>query len=590
MNYNSFTDRQPFGAVLVGTTITWNLKPSEEDAIWLLLYRDGYWDKPDRIAFVHQASGWQASATLPDAGLWYYGFESRRTDQTTWYGCVDGGFGGLGQNYADFNQLQRYQITVMAQTETIPDWWHNALVYHIFVDRFSNGNADGHVLAPKPNSFIYGQKTDRPYYIRDSQGEIVRWDFYGGNLLGIQQALPLLQARGVTVLYLSPIFEARSNHRYDTGDYEKIDAMLGDLDQFKAFVQAVHHAGMHLILDGVFNHVGADSRYFNAVGDYPNIGAANRRDSPYADWFTFKHFPDDYASWWGVRDLPAVNKENQDFHHFIAGSEGVVNDWTALGVDGWRLDVVDELADDFVSAIRQRLNQFPNRLLIGEVWEDASHKIAYGKRRTYFQDNQLQATMNYPLRQLLLDLIGQRLMPEAFIRQLMTLKENYPAVIFDHNFNLLDSHDTPRVLTTLNGNLQQLQAIITLLFTLPGNPVIYYGDEVGLVGGPDPDNRAFYPWGHENQAVLAMYQQAIQRRYTQPALDNAASWFPFSFVGGVGYLRSSEDQRLLIVVNTTPQAQHIVNPDLTLVPVHLRQYIPLNRGLEPWATLVAEIQ
>jgi len=586
MNYNSLTDRHPFGAVLAGTTVTWHLPLSEEQAIWLLLYRDGHWDAPARIAFLRQDDGWQAQAPLPAAGLWYYGFEQQRAGQTSWYGCVDGGFGGLGQDYADFSQLQRYQISVVTQVETIPDWWQNALVYHIFVDRFRNGNADGHVLAPKPNSFIYGQKTDRPYYIRDSQGEVVRWDFYGGNLLGIQQSLPLLKARGVTVLYLSPIFEARSNHRYDTGDYFKIDAMLGDLAQFKSFVQAVHAAGMHLILDGVFNHVGAASRYFNATGDYPQAGAANRRDSPYANWFTFKHFPDAYASWWGVRDLPAINKENQDFHNFIAGSDGVINYWTQLGVDGWRLDVVDELADDFVTAIRKRLNQFPQRLLVGEVWEDASHKIAYGKRRAYFEGQQLQATMNYPLRQLLLDLVGQRLTPEAFVRQLMTLKENYPAAIFNHNFNLLDSHDTPRLLTSLGGNLAQLQAIITLLYTLPGNPVLYYGDEVGLTGGPDPDNRAFYPWGHEDQAVLAIYQTAIQRRQNEPALANEASWYPFSFVGGVGYVRTAPDQTLLVVVNTTAQAQQLVNPDLTLVPAELQSVIPVSRFLDPWATLV----
>lgn len=549
MEYDSFLDRRPCGAVTAGTAIRFTVRGRDADTVTLMLRKDG--QAPAATVLAHTAEAFEGSTRALASGLWFYRFAVVGPGGAGILAPGRGGVGGPAAWYQDEAAAPWYQLTVVARQETVPDWYQNARIYHIFADRFSNGNADGHVNSPKPNTFLYGQLSDEPYYIKDSAGEVVRWDFYGGNLKGITQQLDLIQARGFTALYLSPIFEAASNHRYDTADYFKIDPVLGTLDDFKALVAALHQRGMHLILDGVFNHVGRDSRYFNAYGHYATQGAAQDPDSPYADWFTFKHFPDDYASWWGVMDLPAINKQSQSFHDFIAGGpDSVIGYWTGLGVDGWRLDVADELDLDFLRQIRQLLDQYPARVLIGEVWEDASNKVAYGARRPYLMGDMLQSVMNYPQRALILDFVLGRQPAEAVLRQFLTLQENYPAAVFQSNFTSLGTHDTPRVLTVLNGELSALTQAVLLWTVLPGNQVLYYGDEVGLTGGTDPLNRKFYPWGHENQAVLAVYQQAAEWR-AQPVLQAPSAVTGFTFGAGLGIVRERNGQRLVALFNPT---------------------------------------
>ncbi|WP_335755323.1 alpha-amylase family glycosyl hydrolase [Tetragenococcus halophilus] len=235
---------------------------------------------------------------------------------------------------------------------------------------------------PKKNSYIYATEEDDPLYVKDADGEILRWDFFGGNFKGILQKIPYLKELGVNGIYLNPIFEASSNHRYDTADYFAIDPVLGTQEDFETLVNTLHENDMRLILDGVFSHVGQNSRYFNVYGNYgKDKGAYNDRYSPYYSWFTFYDYPDDYASWWGIKDLPEVNKEDPGFQAFIYGNtNSVLSKWNQLGVDGWRLDVADELSDEFIKGIRKNLENFPEKVLLGEVWEDASNKISYHHR------------------------------------------------------------------------------------------------------------------------------------------------------------------------------------------------------------------
>ncbi|MFD1392661.1 glycoside hydrolase family 13 protein [Lacticaseibacillus jixianensis] len=549
MRYDSFLDRRPCGALVVNTVLHFTVRGNDADEVLLILRQEG--QAAQTIPLAHTAEAFEGSATIGAAGLWFYRFAVVGPGGTSVLAPSLAGSGGPSGEYQDENAAPWYQLTVVQRQETVPAWYENARIYHIFGDRFNNGNADGHVNAPKPNTFLYGQLTDDPYYIKDAAGEVVRWDFYGGNLQGIIQKLDLIQARGFTALYLSPIFEAASNHRYDTGDYFKIDPVLGTLADFKALVAAVHARGMHLILDGVFNHVGRDSRYFNAFGHYPAGGAAQDPASPYADWFTFKHFPDDYASWWGVLDLPAINKQSQSFHDFIAGGpDSVLGYWTGLGVDGWRLDVADELDLAFLRQIRRLLDQYPERVLIGEVWEDASNKIAYGRRRPYLMGEMLQSVMNYPQRALILDFAAGRQAAALVLQKLLTLQENYPAAVFASNFTSLGTHDTPRVLTVLDNDLARLAQAVLLWTVLPGNQVLYYGDEAGLTGGSDPQNRKFYPWGRENAAVLAIYDQAAQWR-RQPVLQAAAAFTGFTFGAGLGIVRTRGAQSLVALFNPT---------------------------------------
>ncbi|KRN23301.1 amylopullulanase [Lacticaseibacillus camelliae DSM 22697 = JCM 13995] len=549
MEYDSFLDRQPGGAVTAGTALHFTVRGTDADSVMLMLRQDGQAALSTNLA--HTADAFEGATPPLSSGLWFYRFVVVGPRGTQILAPTRTGLGGVSVAYQEQAAAAWYQLTVVARQETVPAWYENARIYHIFVDRFNNGNADGHVNAPKSNTFLYGQLTDDPYYVKDGAGEVVRWDFYGGNLQGISQQLDLIQQRGFTALYLSPIFEAASNHRYDTGDYFKIDPVLGTLADFKALVQAVHARGMHLILDGVFNHVGRDSRYFNALGHYPTVGAAQDAASPYADWFTFKHFPDDYSSWWGVMDLPAINKQSQSFHQFIAGGpDSVLGYWTGLGVDGWRLDVADELDLDFLRQIRQLLDRYPDRVVIGEVWEDASNKVAYGTRRPYLMGDMLQSVMNYPQRTLILEFVLGRQSAAAVLQQLLSLRENYPAAVFNSNFTSLGTHDTPRVLTVLNGDLTALAQAVLLWTVLPGNQVGYYGDEVGLTGSADPANRKYYPWRRENQTVLNLYAQAAKWRQ-EPALQAAALFTGFTFGAGLGVVRESADQTLVALFNPT---------------------------------------
>lgn len=501
VTYNSFlpTYKTPFGAVTRQTPVRFTVgvqTVTPVKQIELCVAHDGQWDEEQALPLRPISPTTYTVTFVPtQVGLYFYYFRIQTMTATVYYGCVDGGYGGPGIQYVLREHVQMYQLTILKSIETLPQWYRDGIAYQIFVDRFNNGNADGHVNAPKANSFIYGQLEDRPLYVRDAQRAILRWDFYGGNLRGIMAKIPYLQRLGVTIVYLTPIFEASSNHRYDTGDYLKIDPVVGTLADFDNLVTALHQAGMHLILDGVFNHVGVDSKYFNQAGHYETLGAAQSTTSPYYPWFTFIHYPNDYDSWWGIHDLPTVDKEAPTYRDFIFGKpDSVIDYWTQRGVDGWRLDVADELPDDFIAGIRRALDRYPDKVLIGEVWEDASHKLAYGMRRHYLEGGGLQAVMNYPLRRLIIHILNGTLTPAEWWRELMTLKENYPASTFQFNFNNIGSHDTPRILTMLEENQQRLRLAVQLLLTLPGVPCLYYGDEAIMLGGKDPDNRAFYPW------------------------------------------------------------------------------------------------
>jgi len=570
IEYDSFqtTKKVPFGAVVEGTNVEFHIRVHSSDTIkqvTLHVAQDGHWDTEHQLQMAPAKLCYHTDFTPKNSGLYFYYFEVVTDQEDCFYGCMDGGFGGEGVVYLKRSDVQMYQLTVMNRVETIPEWYQHGLAYHIFVDRFNNGNPDGHINAPKPDSFIYGQKSDLPMYIRNNKQEVVRWDFYGGNLLGIQKKLPYLKQLGVTIIYLSPIFEARSNHRYDTGDYLKIDPMLGTLEDFDNLVAAIHDNGMRVILDGVFNHVGVTSRYFNQAGLYDTLGAAQSKDSRYYPWFTFTKYPQEYDSWWGVTDLPTVNKDNEDFQKFIYGNDdSVIDYWTSRGIDGWRLDVADELPDEFILGIRQALDKYPDKILIGEVWEDASHKLAYGKRRHYIEGGMLQAVMDYPLRKLIIRVLTGDLKPSEWWLELMTLEENYPDSVFRYNFNNIGSHDTVRILTELHGNRDWLQQAFGLLFAMPGVPCVYYGDEAGLTGGKDPDNRAFFPWEHADKNIQQLVEQWYHWRANHQWIDDA-KFAPFYLDSyGIGFVYWKDDQKLLVVLNTSPNNRQVNANDFML--------------------------
>lgn len=438
-----------------------------------------------------------------------------------------------GDVYKD-NDSKMYQFTVYGKKYVTPDWAKGGIIYHIFVDRFNKGE-DKNAKFEK-NGVL--KKWGEEVTIVDSDGVFRANDFYGGNFQGIIDKLDYLKDLGVNIIYLSPIFKSSSNHRYDTGDYEKVDELLGDETKFGELIEKAEQKGIGIMLDGVFNHTGADSKYFNKFGNYPTLGAYQSQESEYYDWFDFYKFPDEYHCWWGITVTPTVSQRAKSFREMIAGKKGIIEKWTKLGVKGWRLDVVDELREDFVKDIRKAVKKNNSQaVLIGEVWEDASNKVAYSYRRHYFQGEELDGVMNYPFKEATLAyaLGGSA---DSFIETVSAIVENYPRQSLDTTMNLIDSHDTARALSVLSGidmsgtdkayrrdfrmsgdiyELARKRLILAsaIQFMLPGIPSIFYGDERGMQGYEDPLCRRTVDWNNCDEEIFAHYKKlgSIRKKY-----------------------------------------------------------------------------
>ncbi len=587
--------RFPFGAVVSGTEVCLRLKIAkdlEPQHVCLVLC-----DKHGRECLEEMNIGNESideaiyekniKTPLTPMLLWYY-FQIETSKELYYYGNNCQRLGGKGKCYQ--NIPPKYQITVYENNNRVPSWFKEGIVYQIFVDRFFNGCEDDKVLAPKPRALIHADWHDTPIYIKDSKsGRILRWDFFGGNLLGVIKKLPYLKELGITCIYFNPIFESFSNHKYDTGNYKKIDPMYGNEETFQTLCQQAEALGISIILDGVFNHTGSDSVYFNKEGSYDALGAYQSSESPYYSWYRFNHYPNEYESWWGIDTLPNVNEMDPSYLNFIINSkDSVVSHWMNKGVKGWRLDVADELPDDFIKELRKKVNALNSEsVLIGEVWEDASNKVSYGQSREYLLGEELDSVTNYPLRQTFLDyLLGAVDAYEAQER-IWSLYENYPKELFFSTLNVIGTHDVPRILTVLgeapNGKdlseeersnfrlspakrelaKDRLKILSLLQMTFPGVPCIYYGDEVGLEGYRDPYNRGPYPWGKEDKALLLWYQRLIQLRKNH-TIFNQGEWRPLFIARDIyGFMLKEEDTTALIFVNRHIQENIPIALDLS---------------------------
>ncbi len=568
--------KRPFGALQAGNNVQFSVKVDcqsvtqvavgvtklDENTVFYPLTQDE--DEPGRYT---------GEIKITTSGLYHYYFRVRRENDTALY--LGHLHGGTGKETTDISKVEPFQLTCYDRQVPRPEWYRNAVFYQIFPDCFANGNPHGEIDGKKPNTFLYATTADRPMYIYDENHKIARWDFYGGNLRGIIAKLPYLKRLGVTALYLNPIFEASSNHRYDTNDYLKIDPMLGTEEDFKTLITMLHENDMHLILDGVFNHVGKNSRYFNAGHLYgEQTGAANDKNSSYYEWFNFKHYPDQYDCWWGVDDLPTVNKDNPSYQQFIYGERGsVLTKWNDLGIDGWRLDVADELPDDFLRAIRRNLDRYDDRILIGEVWEDASSKVSYGHRRPYVSGDNLYGTMNYPLRQWVINFLQGHGELVKVGEDLLTLVENYPRNFLLDCLNNLGTHDTERILTVLNQSVPMVKIAFALLFNLPGIPCVYYGDEAGVEGGKDPDNRRYFPWGRENTELQKTVHYWSDIRQECEALKEGQTGVMVAGNEVLGLIRYTSDRATLLLVNRKNQYALVRDLQFMHVPASLQQAI-----------------
>ena len=433
-----------------------------------------------------------------------------------------------------------WQLSCIPADFTTPDWAKGATIYQVFPDRFrACGRSDpAGKLEPYTIHENWYEEVDwRP----TPDGQVLNNDFFGGNFRGIIEKMDYIASLGVTILYLNPISKSFSSHRYDTGDYKTPDPLLGTEADFAAMCTAAHDRGIRVILDGVYSHTGSNSLYFNREGAFPSLGAYNSQQSPYYSWYTFYHWPDAYHSWWNFDTLPTVNKLDPAFiRYIITDDDSVVAHWLKLGADGFRLDVADELPDEFIRLLRSRIKALkPDAFLLGEVWEDASNKCAYDRRRTYFTGGELDSVMNYPFRTAILNFVRQLDGGRGFRETVMSIAENYPPQVTMCNMNLLGTHDTPRILTALvddfdgsreekaSRHLSRNQLAVAverlliasfLQYTLPGSPSLYYGDEAGMEGYRDPFNRRTYPWGKEDPELLAHFRRLGQLRSRSDAL------------------------------------------------------------------------
>lgn len=465
-----------------------------------------------------------------------------------------------------------------------PDWFPGGVMYHIFVDRFARGSRP----VPGREDAVYHTDWDHdlPEFAEVRGGEIRNNDFFGGTLWGVAEKLDYLASIGVTVLYLSPIFTAYSNHKYDTGDYETVDPMFGGEEALTFLLSEAKKRGMRVILDGVFNHTGDDSKYFNKYGKYPTVGAYQSKDSPYAEWFSFRSFPDDYECWWGIPILPRLRGDHPSLTQYIAGENGIVEKYCKMGVSGFRLDVADELDDGMIGAIRLAVARGTGNdgLVIGEVWENAADKIAYGKRRHYFRGRQLDSVMNYPAKDAIISYLlnGNA---EAFAAVVTELYASYPKQVSDCLMNLIGSHDTERILTVLGGDpgrermtqdelsryrlsperralaINRLKIASLLQFTLYGVPSVYYGDEAGTEGCYDPFCRLPYPWGRENEELLSHYRFLGELRKEHPALRDGIFRVLQAKSGFLLYERKAKTETLYTAVNLGTEPVFVPVPD-----------------------------
>lgn len=480
----------------------------------------------------------------------------------------------------DYNDINKYQITVYKDFK-VPTWYKEGILYHIFVDRFNNGNRNGKIDNPKKNSFIYGNWEDIPMYIKDSKDDIIRWDFHGGNLRGIINKLGYLKKLGVSILYLSPIFEASSNHKYDTGDYKKIDPMFGDEETFKELINKAKEKDMSIVLDGVFSHTGADSKYFNMYGNYNSLGAYQSKESPYYPWYMFEDFPQKYKSWWDVKTLPNINElEDSYMDYIIYDKDSVINKWIDMGVKGWRLDVADELPTKFIRELKKELKKADDdSILIGEVWEDASNKISYGQRRSYLLGEELDSVMGYPFRNNMFSFLKGEIKSYELCNRYMQIKENYPKESFKSNLNLIGTHDVTRAKTELNYDVDLVKLAVAVQMTFEGVPYIYYGDEAGLCGGVDPDNRRTYPWKNEDEDMLSFYKDIIKIRNKNTLLSSGDTDFIYTENNSVfAFIRFNENNdRVLILVNRSESTERIaLNIDGSFIEEIPIKYSPKN--------------
>ena len=498
-----------------------------------------------------------------DCGLFWYNFRLWRGTQTLFGNARDNV--DIILSHADGD---KFRLLVSRTDFEVPRWTRGGIMYHIFVDRFNRGSFN----APDRADAVINPDWDNgiPQFAEYPGAFVSNNEFFGGSLDGITEKLDHLKSLGVSIIYLSPIFKAYSNHRYDTGDYSRVDEMLGGDEALERLIKKAEKYGMRIILDGVFNHTGDDSKYFNKYGKYDSVGAYQSPDSPYRNWYFFGE-NGNYDSWWGIPIMPKLNTRNAECRDYLLSQ--VISKYTKMGIGGWRLDVADELGDEFLDALREQVKKDSDGegFIIGEVWENAADKIAYGYRRRYFQGDQLDSVMNYPFKNAVIGYLmtGNA---EQLRSTLVSIYASYPKGVCDSLMNILGTHDTERILTVLGGEnkfdlpnrelavtrlspenreraVRLLMLASTIQYTVYGFPSVFYGDEAGMEGYGDPFCRRPFPWGREDRRLMEHYKNLGRIRSRLPALTDGNFKILRSEGAFISYMRENEGGSVAVAAN-----------------------------------------
>ena len=561
--------KTPVGCIEAGKTLNIRcyLKDAGESGVLFLLAEDGKEAEAYPLSFSQDQKGYreyELCLPFPRTGLFFYGFKVlSEAGETVIFKDV--------KNRPVIGGGSMWQLTAYQRDFSFPKAFCGQVMYQIFPDRFhKKGSCD---TQAKLTPFTLHENLDEiPVFLPDEKGIIQNNDFFGGNLQGIIEKIPYLKDLGVRVLYLNPIFKAFSNHRYDTADYLQVDPLLGTNEDFKVLCHEAHEAGIRIILDGVFSHTGRDSLYFDFYNRFGS-GAYHHPDSPYRSWYQFTHSPVGYNAWWGIETLPCTNELDPGFQQFIF--EEVIPYWLGLGADGWRLDVADELPEEFLEKLHRAVKTVkPEALVLGEVWEDASNKISYGVRRRYFQGKSLDSVMNYVWRDKVIPFVRRELSAEDFAESVAILLEHYPKDVLNAMMNLLSTHDTPRILTVLGCDSvphdrreqaesklspnqyalaeNRLSAAAFLLYCLPGSVCMYYGDEIGMEGFSDPFNRGYMGNQAGNRDIFENFKKLAHLKNSHSSLRTGECLLSRAENGCFSFERIKQDERIFCMVNVSP--------------------------------------
>jgi glycosidase len=529
---------------------------------------------------------------LQETGLYYYGIKIIINETEKW----------LKSNRSFVTDLvgepiKPWTLTVYDKDFSVPEWAKGTIIYQIFPDRFYQSEK---YIPERIDYRTTRNWGEMPEWRIDLSAKYNNTDFFMGNLKGIEEKIPYLKELGVKILYLNPIFESQSNHRYDVGDYEKVDSYLGCNEDLKSLCTKAHMNGMKIVLDGVFNHTGNDSKYFNEYGNYKNIGAFQGTESKYYDWY--KHTENgEFKYWWGFRNLPVCNGDNPDWQNYIYGKNGIIDKWFKLGIDGIRLDVVDELTDDFIDNIKIAIKRNKkDGFLIGEVWENAITKEKDGIQRKYLLGKGLDSVMNYPFTNAILKYVrfGDYRFFIDTVKQILT---QYPEDSINSLMNSLSTHDITRAITTLVGKgIEEKNVLIwdtehdrewqiqnevltdeeyqtgekmfkiasAIQYFLPGNSCIYYGDEIGMYGYRDPFNRKCFEWNKIGNNLNEFFKDLGKIKNKNVFLKNAKFELVTANEQILAFKRFNKDNEILILVNRTPN-DVVINSDIDIKNEHI---------------------